>query len=177
MRSSPIAVAKLKSPFGDLIATADSYGRVVSLGFAGEREVGPSSGDAHWLTPLRHALQRYYAGRKNAFDRLELNPEGTSFQHRVWSELRHVPFGTTLTYGELAQRIRRASAARAVGMANNANPIAIVIPCHRVVGANGDMTGYAGGISNKRLLLDHESGQAKLFKGKAKGKPNPKPQG
>ena len=83
--------------------------------------------------------------------------QGTSFQHAVWQELRRIAPGSTLSYGELAARLQRPSAARAVGLANGKNPIAIVVPCHRVIGADGSLTGYAGGMDNKRWLLEHEA--------------------
>jgi methylated-DNA-[protein]-cysteine S-methyltransferase len=100
-------------------------------------------------------LAEYFAGTRTAFD-LPLDPIGTPFQRTVWRALGEIPYGETVTYGELAQRLGRPSAARAVGLANGRNPIGIIVPCHRVVGANGDLTGYGGGLERKRQLLDFE---------------------
>ena len=117
----------------------------------------------HWLgvpasvaSPLLDAaeaqLREYFAGTRRTFD-LPLAPRGTAFQQRVWAALRAIPYGETHTYGELAAAIGSPSASRAVGMANHHNPTPIVIPCHRVIGANGTLTGYAGGLETKRRLL------------------------
>ena len=102
-------------------------------------------------------LAEYFAGTRTAFD-LPLDLIGTPFQRTVWQALAEIPYGETVTYGELAQRLGRPSAARAVGLANGRNPIGIIVPCHRVVGANGDLTGYGGGLERKRRLLDFEQG-------------------
>jgi len=104
-------------------------------------------------------LAEYFAGQRRAFD-LPLAPRGTDFQAHVWRALRAIPHGETRSYGELARSLGRPSASRAVGAANGKNPISIIVPCHRVVGANGDLTGYAGGVAAKRWLLDHEQGAA-----------------
>jgi methylated-DNA-[protein]-cysteine S-methyltransferase len=109
-------------------------------------------------TPFAEAteqLEEYFAGRRTDFD-LPLAPAGTEFQRRVWDELRTIPYGQTMSYGELARRLGRPSAARAVGMANGRNPISIIVPCHRVIGSAGDLTGYGGGLERKRHLLDFE---------------------
>ncbi|WP_326686514.1 MULTISPECIES: methylated-DNA--[protein]-cysteine S-methyltransferase [unclassified Streptomyces] len=102
-------------------------------------------------------LGEYFAGERTGFD-LELAPRGTDFQRTVWDGLCRIPYGETVTYGELAEEIGRPSAARAVGLANGRNPIGIVIPCHRVIGSTGDLTGYGGGLERKRHLLDFERG-------------------
>jgi len=107
-------------------------------------------------------LGEYFAGERHTFD-LPLRPEGTAFQLRVWSALCDIPYGTTITYGEQAQRLGDPGRARAVGAANGQNPISIVVPCHRVIGANGSLTGYGGGLDRKRHLLDLESGRARLL--------------
>ena len=106
-------------------------------------------------TQLQAQLDEYFAGQRREFD-LPLSPVGTEHQQRVWQELLRIPFGTTITYSELAQRIGNPKSVRAVGRANGANPIWIVIPCHRVVGADGSLTGYAGGVEVKRKLLELE---------------------
>lgn len=100
-------------------------------------------------------LAEYFAGTRTTFD-LPLAPRGTAFQARVWQALATIPFGTTWTYGELARAIEQPSASRAVGAANGKNPISIVVPCHRVIGTSGALTGYAGGMDAKRWLLAHE---------------------
>lgn len=110
------------------------------------------------LTAARRQLTAYFDSQLQAFD-LPLAPAGTRFQRQVWQALRNIPFGQTQSYGELAQRIGRPKASRAVGLANGRNPISIIIPCHRVIGANGNLTGYGGGIECKQWLLQHESVQ------------------
>jgi methylated-DNA-[protein]-cysteine S-methyltransferase len=103
------------------------------------------------------ALSAYFAGRPAALDHLAVRTNGSAFQRRVWAALREIPPGTTTTYGMLAAKLGNANASRAVGLANGANPIGIVVPCHRVIGANGTLTGYGGGLPRKRWLLDHEA--------------------
>ena len=107
------------------------------------------------LAPVTEQLARYFAGELTSFE-VELAPSGTPFQRAVWDALTEIPYGETRSYGEIARRVGKPRAARAVGMANNANPIAVVVPCHRVVGADGSLTGYGGGLGRKRLLLDLE---------------------
>jgi len=110
--------------------------------------------------PFRAAigqLEEYFAGDRRAFE-LPLALDGTPFQQRVWAALQEIPYGRTATYGQIASGMGHPSAARAVGMANNRNPIAIVVPCHRVVGSNGALVGYGGGLDRKRMLLELESG-------------------
>jgi len=103
------------------------------------------------------ALRRYYAGDIAALESIPVRLRGTPFQTKVWSALRTIPAGTTVSYGELARRIDHPTAVRAVGLANGSNPIGVVVPCHRVVGSNGSLTGYGGGIERKRWLLAHEA--------------------
>ncbi len=112
--------------------------------------------DDLFMVSVRDRLQAYLSGEFASLDALPLNPGGTPFQQQVWFALRSIPPGTVITYGELAKQIGKPTASRAVGMANSLNPIAIVLPCHRVVGANGSLTGYAGGLQRKRWLLHHE---------------------
>lgn len=111
------------------------------------------------LPALREQLAAYFAGELRTFD-VPLAAGGTPFQQRVWAALREVPYGQTCSYGELALAIGRPTASRAVGAANGRNPIGIVVPCHRVIGSTGRLTGYAGGLDRKRRLLDHERGAA-----------------
>lgn len=109
--------------------------------------------DPHGLTT---AIAAYFSGDLHAIDEISVATAGTAFQRTVWRALRDIPCGTTISYGELARRIGKPDAVRAVGTANGANPIGVVVPCHRVIGANGTLTGYGGGLHRKRWLLDHE---------------------
>ena len=119
--------------------------------------------DASWqqsdasFTVVREQLAEYFAGDRQTFD-VPLKLAGTPFQQRVWQELVRIPFGTTITYAQLAQRIGKPTASRAVGHANSRNPISIIVPCHRVIGADGKLTGYAGGVDKKQWLLAWERG-------------------
>ncbi len=137
----------IETPIGPLTLEADENA-VTAIRF--------SAGGAQDASPLLDAaeaqLREYFAGARRTFD-LPLAPHGTAFQQRVWAALRAIPYGETRTYGELAAAIGNPSASRAVGMANHRNPIPIIIPCHRVIGANGTLTGYAGGLEIKRRLL------------------------
>ena len=117
------------------------------------------------LIEARRQLVAYFAGRLRAFE-IPLAPNGTEFQRRVWSALTKIPYGTTISYGDLARRLRNSAAVRAVGAANGRNPIPIIVPCHRVIGSDGSLTGFGGGLDRKRWLLEHEGalagGQAEL---------------
>jgi len=151
----------MESPVGKLLLAADDDG-LLELAFADGRTtpvVDPawSCGGSLLNTPLRQ-LRAFFAGELRDFD-LRLKPQGTAFQRRVWELLREIPYGETISYGELARRAGNPAASRAVGLANGSNPIAIVIPCHRVIGSSGKLTGYGGGLDNKRWLLDFERGQ------------------
>ena len=115
-----------------------------------------SARDDRRLRPAIEQLEEYFAGARTRFE-LSLVPPGTAFQKEVWAALVRIPFGATATYGEIARAVGRPDASRAVGGANHRNPIAIIIPCHRVIGADGSMTGYGGGLPRKRLLLDLET--------------------
>lgn len=112
--------------------------------------------DAAPFPEAKRQLDAYFAGTLTRFD-LPLSAPGTPFQRRVWEELRRIPYGQTVSYGELAERIGSPNASRAVGLANGRNPLFLVVPCHRVIGANGKLTGYGGGISRKAALLDYEA--------------------
>jgi methylated-DNA-[protein]-cysteine S-methyltransferase len=104
------------------------------------------------------AFKAYFAGNLSAIDGVEATTAGTAFQREVWAALRTIPTGETLSYGQLAARIGKPKAVRAVGLANGQNPVSIIVPCHRVIGANGSMTGYGGGVERKSWLLEHERG-------------------
>lgn len=138
------------------VSIAEEDGAITHL-FFGEA-IAPA-GYARAETPLLQAasaqLSEYFSGTRAQFD-LPLAPRGTPFQQSVWNALLTIPVGHTRTYGEIAAQIGRPKAARAVGMANNRNPLSIFIPCHRVIGADGSLTGYAGGLDVKRYLLDLE---------------------
>jgi methylated-DNA-[protein]-cysteine S-methyltransferase len=148
------------TPVGRLLITGDKNGL---RGISFLSGLHPAAVLESWEPaeePFREAvaqLAAYFAGRLRRFD-LALAPEGTPFQRDVWSALTEIPYGETVSYSELARRIGRPAATRAVGAANGKNPLPIVIPCHRVIGANGSLTGFGGGISIKRRLLDLESG-------------------
>ena len=147
-----IAVAFMKTPVGEL-TIVESDDALVEIHF-GHRDVDlPRRARALAATQL----EEYFAGKRREFD-LTLAPRGTGFQLSVWSALRDIGYGQTKTYADIARVIGRPSAIRAVGAANGANPIPIVIPCHRVIGSNGSLTGFGGGIGMKRRLLDFESG-------------------
>lgn len=148
------------SPLGTLLAVSDgpALTRLDMQGGRRPHAISPSWGaDDAAFADLRRQLDEYFAGSRRAFD-LELAPQGSPFEQRVWSALLEIPYGETMSYGALAQRIGAPGAARAVGLANGRNPIAVVIPCHRVIGAGGALTGYGGGLQRKRLLLDLEAG-------------------
>ncbi len=163
----PLAAAVIPCPspvLGALLAVA-SEGRLVALSFNATSdaalEAGRSRADVHLdpdaapLPRVAEQLSDYFAGRLRRFD-LPLAPHGTPFQRAAWRELETVPWGETRTYGELARALGQPGGARAVGMAMNRNPIAVVIPCHRIVGANRSLTGYGAGIERKRFLLELE---------------------
>lgn len=116
--------------------------------------------DDAFFTGVRDQLDAYFAGRLTNFS-VRLGARGTPFQHKVWDALRKIPAGTTTTYGELAAQLGQPTAARAVGAANGKNPLSLIVPCHRVVGCGGSLTGYAGGVKLKQWLLDHEATMAR----------------
>jgi len=163
--SSGCQCVTIQSPVGKLLLAADASG-LLQVHFQAESEPrvpradGLESGSegAAARAVLDEAVRQlaaYFAKRLQAFD-LPLAADGTPFQRRVWQELRRVPYGQTISYGELARRIGRPGAARAVGAANRTNPIAIVVPCHRVIGASGALVGFGGGLEIKERLLEHE---------------------
>lgn len=164
------------SPVGPLFCAVDEAGAVVRIEFGrgrgGERSPAgfeteleaaghrPVS-DTGRTAALRRQLEEYFAGRRRRFD-LDLAPAGTPFQRRVWEELTRIPYGETRSYAEVARSLGRPTATRAVGAANGANPVPIVIPCHRVVGTDGSLTGFGGGLEAKQTLLALEGGQGTL---------------
>ena len=157
--------AVVESPLGPITVVAQDDA-LVGVYLDGQRHRPPASAlgerDEATLPSLREQLSAYLAGDLEQFD-VELAPLGTPFQAQVWAALRQVPYGATTTYGSLAAAIGRPTAVRAVGAANGRNPYCLVVPCHRVVGAGGGLTGYAGGLDRKRFLLELESRQRALL--------------
>ena len=144
----------IPSPIGDLTLVASDRG-LCAVDWGSTRAKRPL--DNPVLRAAATQLDEYFAGTRRAFD-LPLDLRGTLFQNRTWSALAEIPYGTTVSYGEQARRLGVPRAARAVGAANGSNPLPIVLPCHRVIGADGALTGYGGGLDVKRWLLAHEAG-------------------
>lgn len=162
-----IVYTQLDSPIGRLLLTGQRGGEKASAGgFAltgiymqspkhpQEAEPGWRTNDAAFDRVIKQ-LNEYFNGQRQQFD-LPTAAQGTPFQHKVWAALCAIPYGRTWTYGELAAYIGQPTASRAVGLANGRNPLSIIVPCHRVIGANGQLTGYGGGMQRKRWLLTHE---------------------
>jgi methylated-DNA-[protein]-cysteine S-methyltransferase len=153
------AFGYFESPIGRLLLTSDGSA-LTGLYMEPSRKARSTEGWTQdvMVAPLSAAVRQlteYFAGSRRVFE-LPLRLQGTDFQRRVWRELTEIPYGETWSYGELAKRIDSPSASRAVGLANGRNPIAILVPCHRVIGADGSLTGYGGGLDRKRWLLAHE---------------------
>ncbi len=149
----------IDTPFQPMAAWVDEEGRLVrfNLRAAGAAKVDPAAEkNQKKLAAVQRQVDEYAAGTRRGFD-LELAMEGPEFDRAVWTALLEIPFGTTTSYGAVARRIGHPAAARAVGAANGANPIALIVPCHRVIGADGSLTGYGGGLALKRKLLEHEA--------------------
>ncbi len=162
---------RFETPIGPIVTAVDEGGAVHRLDLLRETDaVDPAAWEAR-VTPRLGALvwdggesaaakvveqvAAYFAGERRSFE-LELTPTGTEFQTTVWTELTRIPFGATISYAELARRVGNPKAVRAVGRANGSNPISIIVPCHRVIGSDGSLTGYASGVEHKRALLEHE---------------------
>ena len=157
---------RLPTAIGDMLMVTDDQDRLRALDFAdyearmltllrrhyGKVELTKRSAPS----PARRAVEAYMAGNLRALDDIEVATGGTEFQRQVWAALRAIPVGETVSYGRLAERIGRPKAVRAVGLANGSNPIGVVVPCHRVIGSSGHLTGYAGGMERKEWLLRHE---------------------
>ncbi len=160
-----VRYTQIESPVGPLLLAGDEAG-LRQIRFAQGKQ--PARVEASWtkdrafFSSLIGQLRAYFAGELERFDH-PLAPAGTPFQLKVWKELCAIPYGETVSYGELARRIGNANASRAVGLANGSNPIPIVIPCHRVIGSNGRLTGYGGGLAIKEKLLALERGQRRLL--------------
>ena len=149
----------IDSPLGPLTLTATD-GYLTGVSMEGQRHVRAPAPDQHrddaWFIEVAEQLRAYFSGSRSAFD-LPLRLEETEFQRRVWAQLQGIPYGETISYGDLAGRVGNPGAARACGLANGRNPVSIIVPCHRVIGANGQLTGYGGGLDRKTWLLDHEA--------------------
>ena len=171
-----LIIDKMSTPIGEMLIVADHDGNLRAVDWADHeprmmrllrRHYGANGfvlepgKNPHGFT---NAINQYFAGDLPALDTLPVKTMGTPFQRSVWRALRDIPCGTTITYANLAQRIGNPTAVRAVGLANGSNPIGVVVPCHRVIGANGSLTGYGGGIDRKQWLLDHESDSHHLEK-------------
>ncbi len=158
MMTDKVFFSVIESPIGPLTLTSDGSS-LTGVYFEGRG--GPPGHDPDWerddsrLRTATEQLEEYFAGERSTFQ-LPLSPQGSPFQRKVWDALVRIPFATTLSYGELACRIGLPGAARAVGQANGSNPLAVIVPCHRVIGSNGRLTGYGGGKERKRWLLNFE---------------------
>jgi methylated-DNA-[protein]-cysteine S-methyltransferase len=165
-------IDRIETPIGEMVLVADASGNLRAIdwtNFDGRMERfmrlhygknGFRFESARNPHGLRDRIDRYFAGDVGAIDEIGVQTEGTPFQRSVWSELRKIPAGSPISYGKLAERIARPTAVRAVGLANGSNPIGVVVPCHRVIGSDGSLTGYGGGLDRKRWLLDHEEKHA-----------------
>ena len=165
-------IDRLATPIGELIVIADSKGRLRTIDWTDHEARMKQLLDRHYgkgrytLTPKRDpggltsAMRRYFKGEIGVLKELAVATAGTPFQQSVWKALRRIKDGTTISYAELARRIGKPKAVRAAGLANGQNPISIVVPCHRVIGSNGTLTGYGGGLPRKKWLLEHEGALA-----------------
>ena len=169
MRNTPpetLTLDRVATPAGEVLLVTDAEGAVRALDFAGYEERMTRLLRRHWgavelvegaaPSPVRAAVQNYFQGDLAALEGLTVKTKGTPFQRAVWASLQTIPPGMTWTYGQLAAAIGAPKAVRAAGLANGQNPVALIVPCHRVIGANGTLTGYAGGLERKRWLLAHE---------------------
>jgi methylated-DNA-[protein]-cysteine S-methyltransferase len=165
MSERRLAYTTLESPIGELLLVGDGE-RLHALHMQAGRKPVSISPDWHRseasFTAVRSQLGEYFARERTTFD-VTLALSGSAFERRVWSALREIPYGETVSYGEIARRIGEPEAARAVGVANGRNPVAVIVPCHRVIGADGSLVGYGGGLERKRLLLELESGQHSIL--------------
>ncbi|MCU1314334.1 MAG: methylated-DNA--protein-cysteine methyltransferase [Acidobacteriaceae bacterium] len=167
-----LSVDRIRTPLGELLIVTDRDGNLRAVDWTDHdtrmrrllrlhyREHGFTLEPARSSSDVASALARYFAGELTAIDLLPVKTGGTTFQRIVWQALQQIPCGETLSYAGLAVKIGHPAAVRAVGLANGANPVGIVVPCHRVIGSNGSLTGYGGGMHRKRWLLEHESSAA-----------------
>lgn len=159
-KMSSIYYTEYESPVGTLILSATEDG-LSGLWITGEKHapvVEPSwKREDQRFSEVKHELDDYFVGKLKEFRSPLASAVGTPFQQQVWKALTEIPYGVTISYGELARRINNPAAVRAVGLANGKNPVSIIVPCHRVIGANGSLTGYGGGMAAKKWLLEHET--------------------
>ncbi|MGB2592696.1 MAG: methylated-DNA--[protein]-cysteine S-methyltransferase [Candidatus Acidiferrum sp.] len=156
-----LSYTMVKSPVGPLLLAGDEKGLRLVYFSTGRKPKSPERDWTESKAPFKEVIRQldaYFEGKRKEFD-LPLVMEGTEFQLQVWRHLQKIPYGETVSYGQLARRIGSPEAARAVGLANGSNPIPIIVPCHRVIGSNGDLTGFGGGLPVKKKLLALESGQ------------------
>lgn len=161
---APLQYALEDSPIGSLLLVGSDqalHGLYMQDGRRPKQIAAGWERSTSCFADVKAQLREYFAGERLKFD-LALVMDGSPFELRVWSALTAIPYGETISYGELARRLDQPTAARAVGLANGRNPIAVIVPCHRVIGADGTLTGYGGGLERKRTLLELESGQARL---------------
>lgn len=163
-----LLMSRLETPIGEMVVVADHDGNLRAVDWTDHEtrmhrflrhhygEDGFRLEQMDNLNGLTDAIRSYFAGDLSAIDHLPVQTGGTPFQREVWRALRQIPCGTTVSYATLAERIGRPTAVRAVGLANGSNPVGVIVPCHRVIGANGSLTGYGGGIERKGWLLKHE---------------------
>ncbi len=163
-----VYASRIPTPVGEMYGAVDENGAVVLLEFStykSAEEAVSGLDDVVWddkpVRELTRQVKEYFAGRRREFD-LDLSPRGSDFQHRVWKHVRGIGYGSTASYGDVARRMRKRGASRAVGRANATNPVCLITPCHRVIGADGSLTGFGGGVEIKRWLLEHETGQLAL---------------
>lgn len=167
MQPETLTLDRVTTPVGEVLLVTGTEGAVRALDFAGyedrmhrllRRHCGgePTLVEGRAPEGVRRAVEAYFAGEVRALDNLPVKTGGTDFQKAVWAALRAIPAGETRSYGQLAAAIGSPKAVRAAGLANGQNPIAVIVPCHRVIGSNGTLTGYAGGLERKRWLLQHE---------------------
>ncbi len=177
--TAPLALFldEIETPIGTMPVVVDSDGNIRVADFHdysermhrllarhyGAEGCGFTLNRAPLPAAIRAAIEGYFAGDLTAIDALPVATCGTDFQREVWAALRTIPAGTTMSYGALAAQIGRPAAVRAVGLANGANPIGVIVPCHRVIGANASLTGYGGGLHRKKWLLEHESAELRLL--------------
>lgn len=166
-----LTLDRIETPIGTALAVTDDAGVLRAFDWtdyepAMLKRIGrcyPRAVLREGQGPLRPVFTRYFAGEVDAFDEVAWEGAGTAFQRKVWETLCTIPAGETLSYAQLAERIGRPTAVRAVGLANGSNPVALIVPCHRVIGSDGSLTGYGGGLHRKRWLLEHEGA---AFKGR-----------
>jgi len=162
--SHTLRYTSVDSPIGELLLIGDDHalhGLYMQEGRKPMRIASSWKPSRAPFASVQRQLSEYFAGQRIAFD-VPLGMNGNPFERRVWQALLEIPYGETVSYGEIARRVGQPSAARAVGLANGRNPIAVIVPCHRVIGADGSLTGYGGGLERKRLLLELENGQSRM---------------